>query len=435
MVRVAGLKQQMLGGVAEPPADGMTAGRAARGHQRARARARRRAGPHLARGAAARSWRRRASPSCSPDAFSAEQRTCARKLTSRSDVFPALTPLAVDPGHPFPHLRNRSLNIAVLLRKSRAGGARAAPQEQLLAVVQVPSVLRRLVTLPSETGQSAFALLERCDRGARRRAVPGLRGAADGALPRHAQLGPARRRGRVGGPALNTIQEELRRRELRRRGAPGAARRRPRTTSRSCCATALKRRAGRRLPHPTRPLQLQRPDGARRRSTRGPSCASSRSCRRCRRRCATRRRRSSTSSSKGDILLHHPYESFDPVVRFIDEAADDPNVLAIKHDALPHRAATRPFVRALSRAAENGKQVDGARRDQGALRRGQQHRLGAPARGERRARGLRPHRLQDPLQGGAGGAARGRRHPPLRAPRHRQLQPARRRGSTPTCRT
>jgi polyphosphate kinase len=81
----------------------------------------------------------------------ANQRSLARKLFY-DEIFPVLTPLAFDPGHPFPHISNLSLNLAVVIVDPDQG--------RRFARVKVPEVLPRLVPLPREDGTQVFVWLE-----------------------------------------------------------------------------------------------------------------------------------------------------------------------------------------------------------------------------------------------------------------------------------
>ena len=122
-----------------------------------------------------------------------------------------------------------------------------------------------------------------------------------------------------------------------------------------------------------------------------------------------------------DILLHHPYDSFTPVLDFIRAAAIDPDVLAIKQ-TLYRVGQNAPVVRALLDAQRNGKQVAVSGGAQGAFRRGEQHRLGEGAGSRRGARRLWPGWPENAQQDHAGGAQGGRRAAPLPASCHGQLQ-------------
>src|SRR3954451_23486144 len=163
MIRVAGLKQQLSGNVAETPPDGLTAA-----EQLAAISAR----AHAMVAEQYRVWREEISPGLDkagpgplrPAQLSPEQKAHLSGYSSR-EVWPVLTPLAVDPGHPFPMLGNRSLNLAILLHRDRE---RVARRQTVVAVVQVPSVLPRIIEVPNAPAgadgaaapRASFMLLE-----------------------------------------------------------------------------------------------------------------------------------------------------------------------------------------------------------------------------------------------------------------------------------
>ena len=347
MVRVAGVKQQAQGPVADLPADGMLPGeQLAAIAERA----------HRMTDEQYRVWKNDLLPLLAANgltvlersALSAEQKAAA-KIWFQSNVFPALTPLAVDPGHPFPHLRNKSLNVAVVVRR---GGQRRRKElgESALAVVQVPAVLPRLVPLPSTTG-TAFLLLEELILLHAGDLFPGF--AVDQAcafrLTRNWDLDIDEEESQ---DLLASIQQELRRRdrgavvrlELDHTASPALETQL--TTALKIAPADVYRVGG--------PLQLQDltaiSDSDQRLENRVEPFVPATPA------VITNAESMLQLVGQKDLLLHHPYESFDPVVRFLEEAADDPNVLAIKQ-TLYRTTGDSPVARALVRASENGKQV------------------------------------------------------------------------------
>jgi polyphosphate kinase len=336
MIRVAGLKQQLVGHVEERGADAMSPAEQLKAiAQRVHALAERHekilledvvprfdaAGFRLLR----------------PKELTADQRALLAEQFQR-EVLPVLTPLALDPGHPFPHLRNKSLNLCIRF----ASGARLH-----YGVVPVPAVLPRL--LPVASG---LVLLE--DVIALHVAQLFPEAPIDGCwafrVTRNWDLNIDEEEAE---DLLVTIEREVRRRDrgsavrLQINASPGD------DVSRFL-AQALHLGEDD-VYHLKRPLALQEfvPTLLSRAELKGlqgepftpvlPAAMAD-------------PHDLLQMVRERDVLLHHPYESFEPVVSFIESAADDPEVLAIKI-ALYRAGRDNPIVRALQRAAENGKQV------------------------------------------------------------------------------
>jgi polyphosphate kinase len=261
----------------------------------------------------------------------------------RDEVLPALTPLAIDASRPFPMLAGLSLNLAVLL------GPAEGEDAPRLAVVQVPGRLPRLVRPPGFEGM-VHVLLEDVIWSELASLFPGqeIRDVASFRVARDSELDLDDEGGR---DFLQVIEEELKNR--RRSGVVRLE------VEDGVSETLLALLVSRievapedvyriRGPVDIRPLMalvdLPALEDLRDAPLRplptlelaGPELF--------------------VHLDERDVVLHHPYESFDPVVSLVSSAAEDPDVLAIKQ-TLYRTSGDSPVVRALARAAENGKQV------------------------------------------------------------------------------
>ncbi len=268
----------------------------------------------------------------------------------KENVYPVLTPMAVDPSRPFPLVRNKSLNIAALLKKKTKG------KELEFAMVQVPSVLPRIIELPvtvHEDGKETHnvILLEEIIE----KNIPSLFlnydiiAAHPFRIMRNADLTIDEDEAN---DLLEEIQKQLKRRQwgevIRLEIEEKIDKRLLKILKKELAVssedifeingpldlTFLMKMYGmpgfdhlKNQPHTPQPVpELMNEDDI------------------------------FTNIRKGDILLHHPYETFDPVVEFVRTAAKDPQVLAIKQ-TLYRVSGHSPIIAALAEAAENGKQV------------------------------------------------------------------------------
>jgi polyphosphate kinase len=269
------------------------------------------------------------------------------KTYFQDKLFPVLTPLAVDPAHPFPYISNLSLNLVVIVRDRDT-------KERNFARVKVPNVLPRFVKIP-ETDDHTFVPLEQVIAHNLDALFPGMEIVSyyPFRITRDAELDIEEEEA---DDLISALQEELRKQkfgsvvrmeiasdipsEIRKElidqlgiteadvydipGLIGLG---------SLMAIAFlpmpehQDKPWRSVTHPR--LKQGDEDG----------------------------KNIFDIISEGDFLVHHPYQSFTTTVqRFIEEAANDDNVLAIKQ-TLYRTSGDSPIVHALIRAAENGKQV------------------------------------------------------------------------------
>ena len=343
-VRVAGLKQQIESDVVERSLDGLTSSEAFRTITR---RVRQMVQDQYA------CWRDQLLPELSKNGIRILDVTELAKddldwveQYYRAEVRPVLTPLAIDPAHPFPQLLNKSLNLIVRLEMPKG-------QEILkhLAVVQIPRILPRMVRLPSKDGRLDFVYLGRLIGHLLGDLFPGTKilGYWAFRVTRNSELYIDEEET---ANLLKAVENEL---HNRRKGDA------VRLEVDFDCPPFIREALLKTLRlteddlylidgplNPTRLMALYQGDHSPElRDAPFVAPESSQLLDRPDIFAAIRER---------DILLHHPYENFSSIVAFLEQAATDPDVLAIKQTL--YRTGGDPrIIGALESAVRNGKQV------------------------------------------------------------------------------
>lgn len=262
------------------------------------------------------------------------------------NVYPVLTPMAMDSSRPFPLVRNKTLNIGALISKKGEKG------KAEFATVQVPSVLPRIVELPqTESGQRCVILLEQLiERNIDKLFLNyDVVCAHPYRIMRNADLSYDEDEA---ADLLKEIQKQLKKRqwgEVIRLEIEEKMH--PKLLKILKSEFQVKEEDIYRINGPLdltflmKLYGLEGFDEHRYKSYRPQPVPG-----------MNDEEDIFTQIRKGDILLHHPYMTFDPVVQFIRQASVDPDVLAIKQ-TLYRVSGNSPIVAALAQAAENGKQV------------------------------------------------------------------------------
>ena len=280
----------------------------------------------------------------------------------QESVYPVLTPMAVDSSRPFPLIRNKTLNIAALIAKKSDGGEKNPEknpeknqekgQEKHLdfATVQVPSVLPRIVRVPSKTGVAVILLEEIIERNIAKLFLNyDVVCAHPYRIERNADLSFDEDEA---ADLLKEIQKQLKRRQwgevIKLEVDEHVDKRLLKLLKKEL---NIKDQDIYKISGPldlTFLMKLYGLEGfdhlkvpkyvPKKVAAIDPELSIFENIRR------------------GDIFLHHPYQTFDPVVDFIRQASVDPHVLAIKQ-TLYRVSGNSPIIAALAKAAENGKQV------------------------------------------------------------------------------
>lgn len=273
--------------------------------------------------------------------LSDEQREYSTRFY-QNEVDPLLTPITIDPAHPFPRVLNKALCLALLLHRKRKSSSRP-----VLGVVTVPRALPRLIALPSESGRRDYIFLHELIES---QAVSLYRGyeflsRAAFRVTRNSNLYLQEEEARS---LLESVRSEL---HNRRKGDAV----RLEIESDAAPEIVEELRANFELDH----FQIYRTEGPVNLSrlmnlytkTDMPALKYPPFTAR-----VQRPRRDSTGLfeeiRRRDILLHHPYDSYNTVVEFIRAAAEDPNVLSIKQ-TLYRTSANSPIFQALREAAQS----------------------------------------------------------------------------------